>query len=251
VTAITAETVLAVFLIFCRVGGCLLIMPGFSSSRVLPQVRLFVALAVSLALAPMLLDDVAARLGDGTPAAMLRLILMESLTGVLIGLLGRLFFMALQTMAVAVAQATGFAAMSGAALDDGEPLPAIASLITMTATTLLFLTDQHWELIRGLVESYATLPPGEGFGARLALVDITDQITAAFFLALRISSPFLIYSFIVNFAIGLTNKLTPAIPAYFILMPLVTTGGLVLLYFTIQEFLIQFIDGFGTWLAHG
>ena len=45
---------LLVFLLFCRIGGCLMLMPGFSSARVPPQVRLFIALAVTLALAPML-----------------------------------------------------------------------------------------------------------------------------------------------------------------------------------------------------
>ena len=36
-------TVLAAFLIFCRIGACLMLMPGFSSARVPLQVRLFVA----------------------------------------------------------------------------------------------------------------------------------------------------------------------------------------------------------------
>ena len=44
-------------------------------------------------------------------------------------------------------------------------------------------------------------------------------------LALRIASPFIIYSVIVNLAIGLTNKLTPTIPVYFISLPFVLFGG--------------------------
>ena len=48
------QTVLLVFLLFCRIGGCLMLMPGISSARVPAQVRLFIALAVTLALAPLL-----------------------------------------------------------------------------------------------------------------------------------------------------------------------------------------------------
>ena len=33
-SAIGPETVLLVFLLFCRIGGCLMLMPGFSSARV-------------------------------------------------------------------------------------------------------------------------------------------------------------------------------------------------------------------------
>ena len=43
------EVVFATFLVFCRVGGCLMIMPGFSSQRVQPQIRLLIAIAITLA----------------------------------------------------------------------------------------------------------------------------------------------------------------------------------------------------------
>ena len=38
------------FLAFCRIGGCLMLMPGFSSARIPMRVRLFVAMAASAAL---------------------------------------------------------------------------------------------------------------------------------------------------------------------------------------------------------
>ena len=49
-------TVLAVFAAFCRVGGCIMVLPGFSSFRVPVQVRLFLALGLSMALTPLLWD---------------------------------------------------------------------------------------------------------------------------------------------------------------------------------------------------
>jgi flagellar biosynthetic protein FliR len=49
----------------------------------------------------------------------------------------------------------------------------------------------------------------------------------AFLLVLRLAMPFLIYAVIVNLAIGLANKMSPQIPVYFISMPFVVGGGLV------------------------
>ena len=49
-------TVLALFAAFCRIGGCFMALPGFSSFRVPMQIRLFVAVAVSMALLPILWD---------------------------------------------------------------------------------------------------------------------------------------------------------------------------------------------------
>lgn len=250
-TAVTTEAVLAAFLVFCRIGGCLLIMPGFSSMRIPVQVRLFMALAVSLTLTPVLLPFVAPIANPADPARFFAAIGSELGIGFTIGLLGRLMFMALQTMSVAAAQAIGLGGMMAGVADNGEQQPAVATLFTLTATVMIFAADQHWELLRGLLDSYSVVPPDGGFSPRLSLVDITDQLSAAFFLTLRITSPFLIYSVIVNLAVGITNKLTPQIPIYFIAMPFVTAGGLLLLYFSITEVLAIYSAAFGAWLQQG
>jgi flagellar biosynthetic protein FliR len=242
---------LGIFLIFCRVGGCLLIAPGFSSFRIPMQVRLFIALTTSLALAPVLLGKVRGEVTSGVPASMLVSIGSELLTGVLIGLLGRVYFLALQTMLSAVAMALGLGSMPGTPIDEAEPLPPISSFIMMAATGILFFADLHWELYRGLVDSYARLPMGEGFGARISLTQLVDQIGAAFVLALRISSPFILYSVIVNLAVGLTNKLTPQIPVYFLATPFIMLGGLVIMYFAAQDYVLLFMDAFSSWLRNG
>nr|WP_210277500.1 flagellar biosynthesis protein FliR [Microvirga lupini] len=242
---------LGIFLIFCRVGGCLLIAPGFSSSRIPLHVRLFIALTTSLALAPVLLTKLRGDVSGLAPATMLAAIGAELLTGLLIGLLGRVYFLALQTMLSAVAMALSLGGMPGTPIDEAEPLPPISSFIMMTATAVLFFSDLHWELYRGIVESYTRLPIGEGFGARLSLTQLVDQIADAFVLALRISSPFIVYSVIVNLAVGLTNKLTPQIPVYFLATPFIMLGGLFIIYFAAQDYVLLFMDAFSAWLRSG
>jgi flagellar biosynthetic protein FliR len=150
-----------------------------------------------------------------------------------------------------VAQAIGLAGIPGMAIEGDEPAPSVSSLFMMTAVTLMFMTDQHWVLLRGLLDSYVAIAPGGGFAAQWTLIEIADQVTDVFLLALRIASPFLVYSIVVNLAVGLTNKLTPQIPVFFIAMPFVTAGGLMLLYFTVAEFLATFTAAFGVWLARG
>jgi flagellar biosynthesis protein FliR len=251
VTEASSEILVGIFLIFCRVGGCLLIAPGFSSFRIPMQVRLFIALTTSLALAPVLLTKISTGATDLAPATMLVSIGSELLTGLLIGLLGRVYFLALQTMLSAVAMALSLGGMPGTPIDEAEPLPPISSFIMMAATAILFFTDLHWELYRGIVESYTRLPMGVGFGTRLSLNQLVDQITAAFVLALRISSPFILYSVIVNLAVGLTNKLTPQIPVYFLATPFIMLGGLFIMYFAAQDYVLLFMDAFSTWLRNG
>ena len=250
-TELASATILSVFVIFCRIGACLMLMPGFSSPRVPPHVRLFLALAVTLALTPILLPTAEAVVTDASPATLLPLIVSELLVGALIGLLARFFFLALQTLANAMVMAIGFANLPGAPIEEADPSAAMVSLITLSAAVLVFLTEQHWEIFRALLASYGALPPTEGFRVQFGLMQMADSLSEAFFLALRVASPFIIYSVVVNLAIGLMNKLTPQIPVYFISLPFIVAGGLFLLYFTIQEFLRLFMAGFAAWLVAG
>lgn len=244
------ETILTVFAVFCRVGGCLLIAPGFSSSYIPPRIRLFVALAVALGLSPLLFDTVRAGVGDGSPQDTLGLIASETAVGLLIGFVARLLFAAIETTAGAVNQAIGLAAIPGTLGEDQEHTSPLSVLFTMTAVTIMFVMGLHRELLRGLIDSYTTLPVGKGLASRLALVTVADQISAAFFVALRIAAPFIVYSIVVNLAIGITNKLTPQLPVYFIGTPFVMAGGLLLLLFSISEFVDYFGSAFASWLAH-
>lgn len=228
-----------------------MMMPGFSSFRIPAQVRLFVALSLSLALSPLLIGKVQASLADKTPAVILWLIYSESMTGVFIGFIGRLFFLALQTMLMVISMGIGISILPGAPIDDAEPMPSINAIIMMVATALVFIMDMQWELLRGLVASYSRIPPGEGVGAQFTLVQIADQISSSFLVALRIASPFIVYSVIVNLAAGITNKLIPQVPVYFIATPFVLMGGLFMFYFLSTEFLLQFMTEFAAWLSRG
>ena len=107
------ESILGVFVIFCRVGGCLLVAPGLSSARVAPRIRLFIALTVTLALAPALLPKLGSGLRNSAPADTLWWIGCETLTGLAIGFFGRSFYFALETMASGVATMIGLGGIPG------------------------------------------------------------------------------------------------------------------------------------------
>ncbi len=246
--ALGPETVLLVFVLFCRIGGCLMLMPGFASPRVAVQIRLFIAISVTLALTPVLLPTARATVPQLDLGLMVALIVGETLTGALIGMMGRVFFLALQFMASAIAMFCGYGGMPGAAIDENEPSPPLASLVTITATVLFFTTEQHWEVLRGLTQSYTVMPISMAIGIDNGLPQLADALSDAFFLTLQICSPFVVYALIINLMFGLANKLIPQVPVYFVSLPFVLAGGLLLLYFTVGEALRLFIEGFASWM---
>lgn len=250
-TVITPGMVLLTFLVFCRIGGCLMLMPGFGSQRIPMQVRLFLAVSITLALAPLVIPQVEGDLAKATPPTVAQLMASETLIGAMIGVMARLFFLALQFMGTAATMFTGFSGMADAPIEENEPAPAIATLLTLTATVLIFSTGLHIEVMRALLASYAVLSVTDLFNPQFALAKVTDAASNSFILIAQLMAPFIAYSMIVNFLFGIMNKMTPVIPVYFISAPFVMAGGLFLLYFTFGEALTLFMTGFQMFLANG
>ena len=228
-----------------------MLMPGFSNQRVPLNIRLFIAISLTLALTPVLCGEIEKSLSGITPVELTRLFISETLIGTLIGFLARIFFSALETFGVAIAMFIGLSSVLAGPLEENEPLPAITSLITFAATALIFFTNLHWEILRGIAASYSALPVSGAFDARFDLVQVSDCLTKSFLVSLRISSPFVVYAIIINFAIGLAGKLVPQIPLYFVTVPAVLAGGLLLFYAISEPFMQIFTAAFSAWLAEG
>ncbi len=247
----TEVTILSAFLIFCRIGACLMLLPGYSSVRIPAQIRLFIALAVALAVSPRLMPGIIPLVRDASDDMRIAMMFGELLNGLLIGLLGRAFMVALQFSGSVIANAIGMGQTLGVPVEDHEAVPALVTLITMTATVLIFSLNLHAEIVHALIASYRAMPVENGFSVRSGLAALTDNLGETFTLCLRIASPFVVYAVVVNFAIGLANKMTPQIPVYFISLPFVLAGGLVLLGLSVGEFLRLFIAGFRAWVLIG
>jgi flagellar biosynthesis protein FliR len=249
--ALGPHLIIGTFLLFCRVGACLMLMPGFSSPQIPVQVRLFLAIAVTLSIAPMLIDHLPLKAFSEEPLMALRYIATELLVGATIGMLGRFFLLALETMATAAALSIGLSNPFGVVGEESEVLPPLVTFITMSATALIFITDLHWEVFRGIAASYDAIPVKENFDINFSVLNLSKVLTETFKIALRISAPFILYAIITQLTISIINRLTPQISIYFISMPFLICGGLFLAYLVIKSYLDQFFLGFSSWLTMG
>lgn len=250
-TAETEITILSVFLVFCRIGSCLMLLPGYSSVRIPAHIRLFVAFAVAIAVSPRLLPQITPLVAQAADDMRIAMMFGEILNGMLIGLLGRVFMIGLQFSGSIVANAIGMGQTLGVPIEGHEADPALVTLITLTATVMIFSLNLHAEIVQALISSYRAIPVELGFSIRSGLTSLVDNLDETFQLCLRIASPFVVYAVVVNFAIGLANKMTPAIPVYFISLPFVLAGGLVLLGISVGDFLTLFVEGFRSWVLFG
>jgi flagellar biosynthetic protein FliR len=235
--------VITAFLAFCRIGGCFMLMPGLSSVRVPMNVRLFVSVAASLALVGTLWDQIVPHVSS-RPAVLIPLVLSELVTGALIGLVARFFVLSLSFMASAIAMMGGYGGVPGSSIEENDVNGPAGAIITLAALIVLFVLDFHHQVVLALVKSYEVAPVNVFFSGGSALADLSDTLSDSFLLVLRLGSPFIAYAILVNLATGLINKLSPAIPVYFISMPFVLAGALVLMYFSYPTVVSLFGDAF-------
>jgi flagellar biosynthesis protein FliR len=235
-------------IIFCRVGATLMVLPGFSSARVPVQVRLFLALALSLAIAPMLPPG-AAPPTIAQPLAFGKAIISESVVGVVLGLQVRFVFEALHFVATLLAQSIGYAGIGGPSIsDDAEQGASVVSLVTLVATTLLFATNLHIRMLIVLADSYSLLPIAEPLLPQPSLLMLVNRLGDALLLGLRLASPLVILSVLVNLCIALINKVSPAIPSFFIAQPVLLILGLLLFMIAAPTFFDEFIGSLAAWI---
>ncbi len=228
-----------------------MVMPGIASMRVPVRIRLFIVISVTLALSPLLTLQLIGLANPNQPSTLLVSIMSETLKGILIGTIGRLFLAAVEFAGSAIASFAGFSALPGAPVEGTEPVPALTSLLMLCATLFMFVLDLHWMVLHTLVDSYQVLPADHLFEAQPSLIALSDKFLETTMLAGRMAAPFIIFSVLINLAMGLTNKLTPQIPVFFVSIPFILAGGLFVLWFSIADILRLFAGTIANWLGGG
>lgn len=229
-------------LILARIGSCLAMLPGFGSQRIPVRIRILIALALSLAVSPMLMSQASQALAGVDEVGKARLIAGETIVGTALGLMARLYMFGLQFSATLITNVIGLAATPGAPIDDGELAPPLVNLIMITATTVIFATNLHHVMLRALFDSYTAIAIGASLDPGWYLDQMVAKLSLTWSMGLRFAAPFVIFSVIVNLAIGFANKFTPMISVYFMTTGLTAALGLILLFVTIDDMMGLFLQ---------
>lgn len=250
-TSLLEAQILGFVILFCRLGGCIMVAPGFSSPRIPVQVRLFIAIGITLALSPILSQEITVALSAVPTHQQPLLIVQETALGVLIGFMARCFFLALQFASTAISNFIGLAGIPGIPLEEGDTGSPLATLTSTAAVLVVFTLGLHVELLSALIDSYTVVPVARALGAELALANALAVISETWLLALRLSGPFLLYGVIVNFALALGNRFAQQISVYHATTGAVMLGGFLIFYLIWMDWIMVFADAYRSWLVEG
>lgn len=232
------------FAVFLRVSALVSLLPAFGEQSVPARVKLGIALAFTMIIAPAVTKPLSPMQFD----TVIWMSLTEIAAGLLLGIGIRLFILALQTAGSIAAQSTSLAQILGGAV--AEPVPAMGHILVMGGLALAVMTGLHVRVAEMVILSYEMLPMGRlPNGSDVAEWGI-DQIRRAFSLAFTLAAPFIILSVLYNVALGVINKAMPQLMVAFVGAPVITAGGLMLLCLSAPLLIETWLNSLNSFIAN-
>ncbi|MBW4706983.1 flagellar biosynthetic protein FliR [Roseobacter sp. YSTF-M11] len=232
------------FAVFLRVAALASLLPAFGEQSVPARIKLVVAMAFTVAVAPAVATVQAPEdLGD-----LVLLSLTEILAGLALGIGIRLFVLALQTAGTIAAHSTSLSQVFGGAGVD--PMPAMGYVLIVGGLALAVMTGLHVKAAEMIILSYEFLPIGRFTDGSVLSEWGVAQVGRAFTLAFTLAAPFVILSVLYNVALGAINKAMPQLMVAFVGAPVITAGGLFLLLMASPLILSVWLDAMDGFLQN-
>jgi len=229
----------ATLAVFGRVAGVLVLLPGVGAQSVPRRLLAALAFVLAMALAPQLMGQ---RVPDQVFLG--RLILSESVVGLIFGVWIRCVLFAIRTAGALAAQQMGLQLFIGQPMDGENESPG-ARLLTLGATALFLAANFHLMLIAAFAASYELVPFGAWPSAALIAPDLITAVARSFVVALQVAGPFLVAGLLFNLALGMVNRAMPQLMVVLVGAPALALGMLVLFALALPAMLTGWVDEFG------
>lgn len=238
------------FLVFLRIGAVMFMIPAFGEMMIPMRIRLGIAIAFTLIVAPAVLPVLQSDPDLSRPIFILGL--SEVITGLAIGLSLRMLLHALQVAATISAQSTSLAQLLGGASVD--PQPAIGYILLMAALALAAELGLHVQVSMMLINSYDMIGAGDPIGGANLASWVVRAVSSTFSFAFTLAAPFVAVSLLYNLALGVINRAMPQLMVAFVGAPAITMGALLILALTAplilwlwaEQFQLRLQSPFGT-----
>ena len=222
---------------FVRIGSCFMVAPAFGSVSVPVRVRVILAGAVALLVAPLV------TVPDVTPfsAAGVLITIQQVIIGAALGFSLQILFEAVNLGGELLANSMGLSLAFNLDPQNGASTPVIGQLYTLLVTLIFLVLDGHLALIRTLVDGFHTMPIGTtGLGPN-GLWSVVNWGSELFSGALTVALPGVAALLIANLAFGVVSRAAPTLNIFSVGLPISLVFGLVAIIATLPALESSFI----------
>jgi flagellar biosynthetic protein FliR len=211
---------------FVRIGACLMVAPAFAAVAVPARVRIVLAAAIALIVAPLTASP------DVTPFSVAGAVItvQQILIGVALGFCLQLIFDSVTLGGQLLASSMGLSFAQNIDPERGASTPVVGQLYNILLMLTFLALDGHLRLIEMLVDGFRTLPIGvSGLGAE-GLWRIVGWGAQIFGGALAVALPGVTALLIVNLAFGIVSRAAPTLNLFAVGFPVSLVLGLVIVW---------------------
>lgn len=223
---------------FCRIAAMLMVMVVVGSRTTPTRIRLFYALAITLAVLPVLPPlTIDIELFSFASAIV---ILQQILIGIAIGTIS---IFVVQTFVVAgqiIAMQTslGFASMADPA--SGQSSPVVGQFYVLLVTLIFLVVDGHLLMIEMIIRSFDTLPISLKGLLATDYEKLATWFSLMFSAALAFSIASMVAMLLVNLSFGIMTKAAPQLNIFSLGFSISMVFGLFVLWVTMTNVPIHF-----------
>ena len=237
--AVLAQYLLPFFRVAAFVGAIPLISTGLVSARI----RLFLAFAISFAVAPTVAPLPAV---DPLSVQTLVLILQQVLIGLSMGFVLQIIFAAVVNggQIVGMQMGLGFAQMMDP--QTGVSVPVVSQFFNLLAILLFLALNGHLIAISVMAESFQVLPIGQGWVGNEGLLGLVKFGAWIFSGGLLMALPAVAALLLINIIMGVITRATPQMNIFAVGFSITIVGGFVVLVAALASIGQQIESMFGT-----
>ena len=210
---------------FVRIAGCLMVAPIFGARFVPARLRIVLAAAVTLLVAPLLTTPAMDALSLGG----LVITSQQLLIGVAFGFTLQLIFDAVGMSGQLLANSMGLSFAFNVDPQRGASTPAVGQLYMLLLTMTFLGLGGHLALLQALVDSFHQIPIGGVLVAPAALWSLVSFGSTLFSGALLVALPGVTALLIVNLAFGVMSRAAPSLNLFAVGFPISLICGLVVM----------------------
>jgi flagellar biosynthetic protein FliR len=243
----TAQQVYVFGLVFARVGSMIMVMPGLGEAALSPRLRLAFALLTAFCIAPTVASALPAL--DPTVGGVAFAVLNEVLIGLMIGTILRLFMSSLAMAGEIISIQTTLAFAQTSNPMQAQPSASITTFLTLTALTLIFVTNLHHSFLLAMAKSYSLFAPLKPLPLQDTVTLAIQTVSQSIALGVQLSAPVIVFSLVLNIATGLVGRVMPQFQIFFVATPLSVLLGLSLLALSVSMIGLIWIQRYESFLG--
>ena len=217
--------IIAFMLILMRISGAFFLAPIFGSQNVLKQIKIWIAVFVSIAIFPTI--NKANITSEITFPFFLLFSLKEMTVGAILGFLANMPFLATRIGSEIVGRMSGFGIGRVINPDVDENVSLLSQYVYIIVVLFFLSLNGHHIILKILAKSFEYIPLGKNIFSSKAIAVAFKLFTYIFNTGIAYGAPILGILLIISLTMGILGKTVPQLNVMIFVLPIRVSTGII------------------------